>query len=339
MASHEKIGIKKLFITQVILAFVVIAVLIVLGGILVFKFMGEDYTRFTVLGFFATVFFAFIIFQPNGTLFAARAELIREKAEAKKDEKTKAKSPIANPLLKTIPLGIAAAIALTAVFAVIVYGLGWIPSPAVTVALSLLFVVPLSLIVRRFIYDDISGLAAAGPFSEKPVASKGRYVWANYILPTFIMQLIINMPLANRGFSIEAAKDAASLVPTTAMALDYAVTFMFICNFVFLAVSTYTLSDMYVGRFSYTGKARGINGFLYFILMLLMGGALGIVFWGGTALLGIEKASFPAALTGKFLTVLISVYLGCRLAVGWTGRRFNDAVALKMAEMKKTAKK
>jgi hypothetical protein len=339
MASHEKVGIRKLFIIQVILSFVVIAVLIVLGGILVFKFMSEDYTRFTVLGFVATAFFAFIIFQPNGTLFAARAELIREKAGVKNNEKTSARSPIANPLLKTAPLGVAAAVALTAVFAAIIYGLGWIPSPAATVTLSLLFVVPFAFIVKRFIYDDLSGLAAAGPFSEKPVASKGRYIWMNYILPTFVMQLIINMPLANRGFSLEAAKDAASLVPTAAMALDYAVTFMFICNFVFLAVSTYTLSDMYVGRFGYTGKARGINGFLYFILMLLMGAVLGIVFWGVTAVLGIDGASFPAALAGKFLTVLFSVYLGCRLAVGWTGRRFNDAVALKMAEMKEAAKK
>ncbi len=172
MASHEKIGIRKLFIIQVILSFVVIAVLIVLGGILVFKFMSEDYTRFTVLGFVATAFFAFIVFQPNGTLFAARAELIREKAGVKNNEKTSARSPIANPLLKTAPLGLAAAVVLTAVFAAIVYGLEWIPSPAVTVAVSLLFLVPFAFIVKRFIYDDLSGLAAAGPFSEKPVASK-----------------------------------------------------------------------------------------------------------------------------------------------------------------------
>lgn len=338
MASHGKIGIRKLFIVQVILSFVVIAVLIVLGGILVFKYMSEDYTRFTVLGFVATVFFAFIIFQPNGTLFAARVELIREKAGVKHNENTSARSPIANPLLKTAPLGIAAAVVLTGGFAAIVYGLGWIPSPAATVTLSLLFVVPFAFIVKRFIYDDLSGLAAAGPFSEKPVASKARYIWMNYILPTSVMQLIINMSLANRGFSLEAAKDVAYLVPTEAMALDYAITFMFICNFVFLAVSTYTLSDMYVGRFGYAGKARGINGFLYFILMLLMGAGLGIVFWGGAVVLGVERASFPAALTGKFLTVLLSVYLGCRLAVGWTGRRFNDAVALKMAQMKTAVK-
>ena len=202
----------------------------------------------------------------------------------------------------------------------------------------MVFVIPLAIIIRIYIYDDLSGLVNAGPFSAKPVTSKGGYIWSNYILPTFVMQLIINMPLANRGFSIEAAKDAASLVPTAAMALDYAVTFMFICNFVFLAVSTYTLSDMYVGKFTYTGKARGINGFLYFLLMLLMGAALGIVFGGITAVLGIEKASFPMALAGKFLTVLLSVYLGCRLAVGWTGKRFNDAVAKKMAEMKKVGK-
>ncbi|MBN2225719.1 MAG: hypothetical protein JW765_13700 [Deltaproteobacteria bacterium] len=339
MSGHEKSGIKKLFISQVILSFIVITVLIILGGVLVFNVMGKDYTQFTVMGFLATVFFAFIVFQPNGTLFAARVELIREKAEAKKEEKTSATAPIANPLLKTAIPGIIAATGSTGIMAAIIYGLDWTPSPVVTVLLSMVFVIPLAIIIRIYIYDDISGMAAAGPFSAKSVTSKGGYIWSYYILPTFVMQLIINMPLANRGFSIEAAKDAASLVPTAAMALDYAVTFMFICNFVFLAVSTYALSDMYVGKFSYTGKARGINGFVYFLLMLLMGGVLGVVFAGITAVLGIEKASFPVALAGKFLTVLLSVYLGCRLAVGWTGKRFNDAVAKKMAEMKKVGKR
>jgi hypothetical protein len=335
MSGQEKMGVKKLFIVQVLLTFVVIAVLIVAGGFLVFNIMGKGYTPFTVFGFIATVFFAFIIFQPSATLFASRVELIREKAEVRKDEKTKAKAPIANPLFKTAPLGIVAAVVCTGIMAAIIYGVGWKPSPVVTVLLSLLFVIPFALIVRRSIYDDLSGLAAAGPFSGKPVASKCRYIWLNYILPTFVFQLIINMPLANRGFSQEVLKDAASLVPTAAMALDYAVTFMFICNFVFLGISANTLSDMYLGKFTYAGKAKGINGFLYFILMLLMGAALGILFAGITKLLGIEKAPFPAALAGKFLTVLLSVYLGCRLALGWTGKRFNDAVAKKTAEMSK----
>jgi hypothetical protein len=339
MSGHKKLGIKKLFFTQVILSFVVIAVLIILGGVLVFNIMGKDYTQFTVLGFLSTVFFAFIVFQPNGTLFAARAELIREKAEANKEEKTSAKAPIANPLLRTVVPGTIAAAGTTGIMAATIYGLHWTPSPVVTVLMSLVFVIPFAIIVRIHIYDDISGLATAGPFSAKPVPSKGRYIWANYILPTFVMQLIINMPLANRGFSMEAARDAASMVPTPAMALDYAVTFMFICNFVFLAVSTYTLSDMYMGKYGYTGRAKGINGFLYFILMLLMGAGLGILFGGITAMLGVEKASFPVALAGKFLTVFVSVYMGCRLAVGWTGKRFNDAVTLKMAAMEKAAKK
>jgi hypothetical protein len=339
MNGHEKLGVKKLFFVQVLLSFVVIAVLIVAGGFLVFNVMGKEYTPFTVFGFIATVYFAFIIFQPGGTLFASRVELIREKVQVKKDEKTKAKVPIASPLLKTAPLGIAAAVVCTGIIAAIVYGADWKPSPVVTVLVSLLFVIPFALIVRRYIFDDLSGLAAAGPFSGKPVTSKCRYIWAYYILPTFVFQLIINMPLANRGFSQEALKDPFSLVPTAVMALDYAVTFMFICNFTFLGVSANTLSDMYLGKYTYAGKAKGINGFLYFVLMLLMGAALGILFGGITKVLGVEKVPFLVALAGKFLTVLLSVYLGCRLAVGWTGKRFNDAVAKKMAEMSKTGKK
>lgn len=339
MSGHVKLGIKKLWAVQVILAFIVIAILIILGGVLVFSFMGKEYTPYTALGFIATVYFAFIIFQPSATLFASRVELIRGKAEAQKDEKTSAASPIDNPLLKTVPLGMAAAVVCTAVVGVIIYGAGWKPSPVATVILSLLFLFPFAIIVRRYIFDDISGLSTAGPFSGKPVESKCRYIWVRYIIPTFIFQLIINMPLANRGFSIEAAKDASTLVPTLAMAVDYAVTFMFICNFTFLGTSACTLSDMYLGKYTYTGKAKGINGFLYFILMLLMGALLGVVFLVVTKMIGVEKVSFPLALVGKFFTVFLSVWMGCRLAGGWTGRRFNDAVALKMAEMSKTKPK
>ncbi len=335
MSGHQKLGVTKLLAVQVIISFIIIAVLIVLGAVLVFNVMGKEYTPYTVLGFIATTYFAFIIFQPSATLFASRVELIREKAEVQKDEKTPAKVPIANPLYKTAPLGIAAAIVCTAIMAGIIYGAGWTPSPVITAALSLLFVIPFALIVKRYIYDDLSGLAAAGPFSGKPAASRCRYIWVSYIVPWLIFQLIINLTLANRGFSHEAAKDAASLVPTAALALDFAVTFMFVCNFTFLGVSAMTLGDMYLGKFTYTGRARGINGFLYFILMLLMGAALGILFGVVTKVVGLEKVSFPVALVCKFLVVLLSVYCGTRFATGWTGKRFNDAVAKKMAEMSK----
>ena len=73
--------------------------------------------------------------------------------------------------------------------------------------------------------------------------------------------------------------------------------------------------------------------------ILLAALLLGLVFLIVTKMLGVEKASFPFALAGKFLTVFLSVWMGCRLATGWTGRRFNDAVALKMAEMSKTKPK
>ena len=46
--------------------FVVVAVLIACGALLTFKLMGEEYSEWTVIGFFATVFFAFIIFLPTG---------------------------------------------------------------------------------------------------------------------------------------------------------------------------------------------------------------------------------------------------------------------------------
>jgi len=50
----------------VALHFVVVAVLIACGALLTFKLMGEEYSEWTVIGFFATVFFAFIIFLPTG---------------------------------------------------------------------------------------------------------------------------------------------------------------------------------------------------------------------------------------------------------------------------------
>ena len=80
--------------------FIVVAVLIALGALLTFEVMGEEYSPWTVVGFFATVFFAFIVFLPAGTLFAARAEFAKGEVEVREDEKTGALAPIANPLLR-----------------------------------------------------------------------------------------------------------------------------------------------------------------------------------------------------------------------------------------------
>ena len=33
----------------------------------------------------------------------------------------------------------------------------------------------------------------------------------------------------------------------------------------------------------------------------------------------------------KFLVVFLSVFVACRLGVGWMGKKFNDAVSHKMA--------
>ena len=41
--------------------------------------------------------------------------------------------------------------------------------------------------------------------------------------------------------------------------------------------------------------------------------------------------SFPVAMALKFLVVCLSVGVACWLGIGWEGKKFNDAVALKMA--------
>ena len=99
----KKLSVDQLFWEQVGLTFVVVAVLIALGALLTFKAMGEEYSQWTVVGFFATVFFAFIVFLPAGTLYAARAEFAKGKVEAPQEEKTGALAPIANPLSRRRP--------------------------------------------------------------------------------------------------------------------------------------------------------------------------------------------------------------------------------------------
>jgi len=145
--------------------------------------MGEEYSQWTVVGFFATVFFAFIVFLPAGTLFAARAEFAKDKVEVRDNEKTGATAPIAHPLLETAPSGVASAAAGTAIAYMLVYWGGWMPSPLVTTLVSLVFVVPYAGIVRQNIFGDIEGLTAQGAFHGKPVASKTRHALVDLCHP------------------------------------------------------------------------------------------------------------------------------------------------------------
>ena len=335
--TTKKLSVSNLFREQVALNFSVVAVLIAAGALLTFKVMGEDYSAWTVVGFFATVFFAFIVFLPAGTLFAARAEFAKGRVEVLADEKTGAIAPIAHPLLNTAPLGVVFAAVGTAIVYWLVYGAGWMPSPLTTTLASLLFVVPYAIIVRLNIFRDIDGLATQGAFHAKAVTSKTRHVWMTYVLPNLVFQTIINLPLGYRGFSHAAAAIAdrvgPGVVPAAALAPDFAITFMFVCSFTFLAVMAHTASDMFEGEMSYSGKARGINGFLYFILILLMGVGLGILFALVPGIAGIETVPFTLAMVLKFLVVFLSVYVACRLGVGWMGKKFNDAVAVRMAAM------
>jgi hypothetical protein len=330
-------SISQLFKQQVAINFIVVAILLVIAGFLVFKVQGEDYTQLTAVGFIASVFFSFVMFLPASTLFACRAELAQGKVVVQDEEKTGAKEPIARPYATTVPLGFAAALLCTGIVCAIVYGTGWTPSPAATTLISMLFVVPYAVIVKRYIFRDIEGLAAIGPMKGKRVASKAGHIWMSYILPNLALQAIINMPLAVRGFSHVAAliadRAGPGMVPVAALVPDFAITFVFVCGFTFLNVIAHTAADMYEGEFSYSGRARGINGFVFFVLILLMGVGLGALVAAVAQALGIVILSFAAALVLKALVVLLSVYVAARLGVGWMGKKFNDAVARKTDAM------
>jgi hypothetical protein len=335
LRTSKKLTVSQLFWEQVGLNFLVVALLIALGALLTFRVMGEDYSQWTVVGFIATVFFSFIVFLPAGTLFAARAEFAKGKVEVAESERTGAVTPIENPLLETAPLGAALAAIGTALAYWIVYGTGWTPSPLVTFLVSLLFVIPYGVIVRLNIFRDIDGYAAQGAFHGKAVPSKTRHVWLTYVLPNLVFQSIICLPLGYRGFEQAAAAIAdragPGFVPVAALAPDFAITFMFVCGFTFLAVMAHTASDMYEGEFTYAGKARGISGLLFCGLILLMGVGLGAVFAAISPITGIQMVSFGLAMVLKLLVVFLSVYAACRLGVGWMGKKFNDAAAHQMA--------
>ena len=304
----NKISVSRLFKEQVAINFVVVAILIVLAALLVFKVDGENYTQYTVFGFIAAIYFSFVGFLPAGTLFASRAEYAKGRVAVQDGEKTGAVEPIANPWVKTVPLGVVLAAVASAVVWAVVYGLGWTPSPVAATLIAMLFVIPYAIVVWLNIFRDIEGYAAIGPFHGKRVASKTAHIWASYVIPNLILQMIINLPLANRGFSQAAAmiadKAGPGMVPAQALVPDFAITFMFVCCFTFLAVILHTAADMYEGEFSYAGHARGINGFLYFGLLLLMGVGLGVLVAAVVQALAIQVVSFPAAMALKFLVVL-----------------------------------
>ena len=188
--------------------------------------------------------------------------------------------------------------------------------------------------MRLNIFRDLEGLAAQGALHAKPVASKTGHIWLTYVVPNLILQLIINLPLGYRGFSHAASlipDNAAGVVPAAALAPDFAITFMFVCSFTFLAVMAHTASDLYEGEMSYSGKGHAINGFLFFVLILMMGVGLGVLFALVPAAAGVQTVSFGTAMVLKFLVVFLSVYVPCWVGVGWTGKKFNEAVAHKMA--------
>jgi len=336
-ATHTKSSVSQVFKQQVIINFVVVAVLIAVGALLVFKVQGEEYSQLTAFGYLATVFFSFITFLPAGTLFAARAEVVQGKVALREDEKTGATQPLANPYLATMPLGFAAAAVCSAIAAIMIYGTGWLPSPVAITLLSMLFVVPYTYIVRRFIFKDVEGLIAAGPFAAKRVPSTTAHILMTYLLPNVIFQLIINMPLAIRGFGNVAEQIAhlagPGMVPVQVLAPDFAITFMFVCGFTFLGVIAHTAADLYEGEFAYAGKGNGINGFLYFAIILVMGVVFGAVIAFGAQALGIVIVPIAIALTLKALVVLLSVYAACKLGVAWMGKKFNHAVAEKTQAM------
>jgi hypothetical protein len=95
---------------------------------------------------------------------------------------------------------------------------------------------------------------------------------------------------------------------------------MFVCNFTFLASIMYTISGVYMGVISLesAGKGKGIHGFLFFLIMLLMGAVLGVLYGLAFGLAGMENISFASAMVSKVLCVFIGVYLGAYMAMGWT---------------------
>ena len=328
-SKAKKLKVSQVLIVQVVVSFIVIAILIVLGALLVFRVMGIEYTQFTVAGFISVVYMAFITFQPAGTLFAARKELIEGKVELPAGGEGSAGEKVGNPWRMTLPVSIPIALFCTAIIMGIMYGTGWTPRPRITIALSLLYVIPHYLITSRFIESDLVTLSAKGLGAYAGALSKKEYFWNIYVLPNLIFQLIINLPLANRGFHHEILKlstefpDLQGLLPVKAVVADLAITFMFVCNFTFLAAIMYTISGFYLGIITLEGigKGKGIHGFLYFLIMLFMGIVLGVLYGVAFDIAGVENISFAAAMISKIACVFIAIYLGSSMAMGWTAKK------------------
>lgn len=318
---------------QVLAGFIVVGILLSAAGFLVFYIMGKDYTRFTVVGFIAATYLSFITFQPAGTLFAARKDFIEGKVELPKENKYRIFEKVISPWRQTLPTGLAVAVICTALTAAVIFGTGWKPSPVVTVLLACLFVVPHYLITKRFIGSDLATMNAVGLGSGPPVSSRSRYFWTAYIFPNLVFQSIINVAIANRGFSQEMLKlsrqgsEYAGMIPVAAVGIDLAVSFIFVCNFTFLATIMYVVSDMFLGKLTYSGNARTIHGILCFVGMTLSGLAVGALYTVALQAIDVGHISFAHAMMSKFILLLIAVSMGSRLAIGWTGKRFNQAMA------------
>jgi membrane-anchored protein YejM (alkaline phosphatase superfamily) len=73
------------------------------------------------------------------------------------------------------------------------------------------------------------------------------------------------------------------------------------------------------------GKAR--HGFLMFLFMLLLGLVLGILYGAILQVAGMANIPFAAAMVSKFACVVIAVYLGSKLALGWTSKKVLEHIA------------
>ncbi len=234
--------------------------------------------------------------------------------------------PVMSPWRRTLPVSFIIALICTALIWGIIYGTGWTPRVRYTLLISFLYVIPHYFITRAYIAQDLASVAAKGLGALAGKVSGRAYFWSTYVLPNLVFQLIINLPIANRGFSNEVAKlsrevaGIQGLVPVKAVAVDLAITFMFVCNFTFLASIMYTISGVYMGVISLesAGKGKGIHGFLFFLIMLLMGAVLGVLYGLAFGLAGMENISFASAMVSKVLCVFIGVYLGAYMAMGWT---------------------
>lgn len=321
--KSKKFNIKQTFIIQVIASFVVISLLIILGGILVFNVMGKDYSLFTAFGFIMTVYLAFITFQPASILFNVRKEFVEGKVQLSDISSNETSSILVNPWIRTIPLSATVAIVCTLIVGAIIYGFKWKPNAVVTIVLSMLYIVPHYLLTKRYIEKDI--ISFVNGKSKLKNSSATGYFWGTYVLPNIVFQSIINYSLGNRGFHHEAMKltqlfpQINNMVPVNAVALDLSITFMFVCNFTFLAAISYTISGFYLGIITvHQKKDKPINGFLIFLIMLIIGLCFGICYSFFFKLSGIDNISIVAAMISKIMCVIIAVYAGSRMALGWT---------------------